>query len=76
MAPTAAANAQPSLINEEVDKGSPGGQDGSLDAALAEKLLPNRALQDQLLHPTGIFGHLHRHYNAATDLVVYLWVKK
>lgn len=64
--------AQTSLINEEVDEGSPGGEDGSLDAALAEKLLSERALQDELLHPLRIFGHLQRHSHCPTELVVYL----
>lgn len=64
-----------SLINKEVDESSPGRQDGSLYAAFAQKLLSDRALQNQLLYPTGIFGHLHRDGHHATGLVVYLRVR-
>lgn len=65
-------NAKTSLIDEEVDEGSPGGEDGSLDAALAKKLLSERGLQDELLHPLQIFGRLQRHGHFPTGLVVYL----
>lgn len=64
--------AQTSLLNEEVDEGSPGGEDGSLDAALAEKLLSERTLQDEPLHPLRIFGRLQRHRHCPAGLVVYL----
>lgn len=68
--------AQTSLINEEVDEGGPGREDSSLDAALGEKLLSERALQDKLLHPLRIFGHLQRHSHCPTGLVVYLRVRR
>lgn len=61
-----------SLINKEVDESSPGRQDGSLYVAFAQKLLSDGALENQLLYPAGIFGHLHRDGHHATGLVVYL----
>lgn len=64
-----------SLINEEVDESGPGRQDGPLDAVFAQKLLSNGALQNQLLHPSGVFGHLQRHRHSAAGLVVYLSVR-
>lgn len=68
-------SAQTSLIGEEVDEGGPGGEDGSLDAALAEMLLSEWTLQDELLHPLRVFGHLQRDGHCPTGLVVYLRVK-
>lgn len=68
-------DAQMSLIDEEVDEGGPRGEYGSLDAALAEKLLSKRALQDQLLHLRCVFGCLQRHRHRPTGLVVYLRVR-
>ncbi|TNN37206.1 hypothetical protein EYF80_052629 [Liparis tanakae] len=68
----AALNAQISLVNEEVDEGRPGGEDGSLDVALAKKLLSKRALHDELLHPLRVFRHLQWHSHCPTGLVVYL----
>lgn len=65
-------NTQTSLINEEVDEGGPGGEDGSLDAALGEVLQSEWALQDQLLHPFCVFGRLQRHRHCSAGLVVYL----
>lgn len=67
---------QTSLINEEIDEGGPGGEDGSLDGPLTEKLLSEWALQDDLLYPLWIFGHLQRYSHCPTGLVVYLRVRR
>lgn len=51
---------------------SPRGEDGSLDAALAQKLLSDGTVQHQLLDVAGVFGHLHRYGYFTAQLVVYL----
>lgn len=61
-----------SFINQEVDEGSPGREDGFLDVTLTQTLLSDGALHHQLLDPAGIFGHLQRDRHRATGLVVYL----
>lgn len=51
---------------------SPRGEDGSLDAALAQKLLSDGTVQHQLLEEVGVFGRLKGYGHFTTWLVVYL----
>lgn len=61
-----------SLFNKKIYEGSPGREDGSLDATSAETLLSEGALKDQLLHIIRIFGRLHGHRHCPQNAVVNL----
>lgn len=59
-----------SFLHQEVNEGSPWGQDGLSDGALTKELQAQRALQDQFPHHICILGNLLGNSHRPTSLVI------